>query len=205
VIPITQTRTGENGNCVSACLASILELPLQLVPDFAAETDSDDEFFAAVDKWLASKGLCYRHWPIGGPAPVGWHTIEGTSPRGGQHAVVAQNGKPVWDPHPEDGTGRGLVKPKWYGMLEPTARVMDGGVELTTVSHSETARIEIHAAGCTHTAGKSARNQSTRAWPSVEACVAAERAENLKDSGDPDWPRVIVAPCARTKTTPRRK
>ena len=131
MIPITQTRTGENGNCVSACLASILELPLQLVPDFAAETDSDDEFFAAVDKWLAGKGLCYRHWPIGGLAPVGWHTIEGISPRGGQHAVVAQNGKPVWDPHPKDGTGRGLVKPRWYGMLEPTARVTDAEENLS--------------------------------------------------------------------------
>jgi hypothetical protein len=44
-------------------------------------------------------------------------TIEGISPRGGQHACVALNGRLIWDPHPEDQTGRGLVKAEVYGLL----------------------------------------------------------------------------------------
>lgn len=122
LIPITQTRVGRKGNCLSACLASILEIPLQLVPDFAADTDSDEEFLLAVDAWLAKKGLRYRQVAVGETAPVGYHTTEGLSPRGGQHAVVAKDGAPVWDPHPPDGTGRGLVRPERYGVLEATAR-----------------------------------------------------------------------------------
>lgn len=118
MIPIVQTRTGDIGNCFAACLASILEVPLQAVPEFPYH--SDDEFFAAAQRWLATKGLRYRQVPIkNGYRPRGYTTIEGISPRGGQHACVALNGRLVWDPHPDDGTGHGLVKPTTYGLLEP--------------------------------------------------------------------------------------
>lgn len=122
MIPITQDRVGEDGNCLSACLASILEVPLQTVPDFAAETETDEEFLSAVDAWLAKKGLRYRQVALGDAAPVGWHTVEGLSPRGGQHACVAKNGALMWDPHPRDGTGRGLVRAERWGVLEPLRR-----------------------------------------------------------------------------------
>src|SRR5579875_1399637 len=62
MIPIRQTRTGEIGNCFAACLASILEIPLQVVPEFP--TGSDEQFFEAAQKWLATKGLRYRQVPI---------------------------------------------------------------------------------------------------------------------------------------------
>jgi hypothetical protein len=120
MIPVTQTITGEQGNCFTACLASILELPIREVPNFAKLTNSDEEFFAMVDEWLATRGLKYSSIPIYNRAvpPVGYGTIEGVSPRGGQHACVAYNGVMVFDPHPKDGTGRGLVEPQFWGILE---------------------------------------------------------------------------------------
>src|SRR5690348_7121769 len=64
MIPVTQTITGEQGNCFTACLASILELPIRAVPNFAKLTNSDEEFFAMVDEWLATRGLKYSTIPI---------------------------------------------------------------------------------------------------------------------------------------------
>lgn len=109
--PITQTRTGRDGNCFAACLASILETK---PPEFGSGAD----FWPRVDHWLALRGLQYTQVPVDVAAkPLGWHTIEGTSPRGGQHAIVGYNGRPVFDPHPQDGTGRGLAEQKCYGIL----------------------------------------------------------------------------------------
>ena len=120
MIPVTQTRTGADGNCFAACLASILEIPLRSVPDFG---DGDDFLEQAAD-FLAKHGLYYVQIPPNDAAFAAmcgagdiFHTIEGTSPRGGQHAVVGLNGEMVWDPHPEDGTGRGLVSVECFGLL----------------------------------------------------------------------------------------
>ena len=110
--PVTQSKVGAHGRCFPACVASILEVPEASVPGYE---DSPDVY-----QWLAKRGLEYRQVPIEDrPAPVGYHIIEGISPRGGQHAVVGLNGKIVHDPHPQDNTGRGLVKPERWGMLLP--------------------------------------------------------------------------------------
>jgi len=111
---VVQTRVGETGNCFAACLASILDLPLEAVP----EMSTDDQAERAND-FLAGYGLSYRRAFIDGKKPSGYSTIEGVSPRGGMHACVALDGELLWDPHPiEDGTGQGLVEPRYYGLLE---------------------------------------------------------------------------------------
>ena len=110
--PVTQSKVGAHGRCFPACVASILEVPESSVPGYEDMPD--------VYQWLERRGLQYAQAPIEGtPAPVGYHIIEGISPRGGQHAVVGLNGKTVHDPHPQDGTGRGLTKPERWGMLLP--------------------------------------------------------------------------------------
>ena len=115
---VTQSKVGAHGRCFPACVASILEVPEASVPGYEDTPD--------VYQWLAKRGLEYRQVPIdGNPAPVGYHIIEGISPRGGQHAVVGLDGKIVHDPHPQDGTGRGLVKPEHWGMLLPSKRALD--------------------------------------------------------------------------------
>lgn len=122
--PVEQTRTGPNGTCFQACLASILEIPVWEVPDFSTD---DDLFLQQVQEFLATKGLYYVQVPPDEPTVVAafkqslgpaYCTIEGTSPRGGQHAVVGDRGVMVWDPHPKsDGTGQGLVSVQCFGLL----------------------------------------------------------------------------------------
>ena len=114
MIPRTQSRVGESGTCFRSALASVLNLRESQVPDFP-EANCD----LGVDEFLKPRGLRYEEYPITNPAPSGYHFILGTSPRGGQHCVVGLNGKLAFDPHPQDGTGRGLAEPKSWGVLEP--------------------------------------------------------------------------------------
>jgi hypothetical protein len=124
MIPIVQSRTGEDGTCFRACVASILEVPEGAVPDFGA-SGGDDAWWRDIQDWLGGAGYSYRRAPVGGARPVGWSTIEGISPRGGMHACVAKDGELVHDPHPQDGTGRGLVEPRYYGLFEKIGRAAD--------------------------------------------------------------------------------
>lgn len=110
--PVTQSRTGKNGRCFPACIASILELPESAVPDL----DNTNE--KQVDRFLEPFNLVYRQFPAKGVVtPMGYYIVQGLSPRGGLHAVVGRNGRIVHDPHPQDGTGRGLVRVDSYGLL----------------------------------------------------------------------------------------
>lgn len=106
---------------MNACLASILEIPEADVPDFLG---TDQEWLAQLQQWLAPQGLYYVQIQPSEPTVKAafaagelYHTIEGLSPRGGMHACVGLNGRLVFDPHPQDGTGRGLVKVHCYGLL----------------------------------------------------------------------------------------
>ena len=115
-----QSRTGKTGTCFRTCLACILNLRENQVPDFKRANDDP-----AVNRWLAQFGLQYKELTITDPAPLGYHFILGLSPRGGQHAVVGYDGKLVWDSHPMDHTGRGLVKPEEWGVLVPVNKAHD--------------------------------------------------------------------------------
>lgn len=126
--PVLQTITtvdpakGIFGDCFRACIASILELPLDDVPHFVqigltphpddpqplAEGNSDWWYY--LRDWLRPRGLIYFDIPAGEDAPdalisaLGYHTITGLSPRGDwQHVVVGRGGEIVHDPHPEGG------------------------------------------------------------------------------------------------------
>lgn len=100
-------REGDVGDCLSACVASLLNLPLDDVPVFVAEPN----WHAAMDNWLAERGLAliYLHflrgtWPWIPPRDVPL-IVGGQSPRGPWgHAVIG-----IWregamevlhDPHP---------------------------------------------------------------------------------------------------------
>jgi hypothetical protein len=114
--PVVQSRIGNRGTCFRAALASILNLREDQVPDFP-QANQDP----GVNRFLAKYGLRYEQRPITDPAPAGWGTVEGTSPRGGEHACVRYGGKLVWDPHPQDSTGQGLVEKKTWGVLMPVS------------------------------------------------------------------------------------
>ncbi len=56
--PVHQTiRDADTGNCFTASLASILDLPIDAVPNFAA--DHGDDWEAAAKAWLASRSLAF--------------------------------------------------------------------------------------------------------------------------------------------------
>lgn len=117
MIPVTQTRTGLQGNCFEACLASLLDVPIYAIP----ELGHDPEFMPNLQKYLFPLGRFYFQLKPDDPllpeifaAGPTWHTMEGISPRGGPHACVAMNGKLVHDPHPG---GDGLQVLECFGFL----------------------------------------------------------------------------------------
>ena len=101
--PIDQTlfRSGtEHGNCVPACIASILEMPLYRVPHFASAYGP--YFIKQMREWFERQemGLMYLNGCATWPAAA--HSIAtGQSPRGDfLHSVVWFGRKIAHDPHP---------------------------------------------------------------------------------------------------------
>ncbi len=121
--PVSQTLFGDKiGNCFAACIASLLELPINEVPNFCAYPA--DSWTEKLDEWLAARGLFSvevrldPEKPVLYPVPVGVFCIlTGPSPRGSfLHSVIGgsvrcgeQHGfEIVHDPHPS-GAGFGGV------------------------------------------------------------------------------------------------
>lgn len=122
MIPIQQTVLGPRGNCMAACWASILECPIEEVPDYQAIHAEGGSWLNAVNTWLSKHyGLLYielEPWISPAVIPMGWHLINGDSPREGVggHSCVGFCGHLVWDPHP---SRRGLERIDNWGILVP--------------------------------------------------------------------------------------
>jgi hypothetical protein len=102
---VHQTRFGSEGNCFSACVASIMDLPIDDVPNF--ENSGSGSWFVCASEWLAARGHhLVQLFP--GQEFTGYHIGCGLSPRGYRHSVVYRAGEPVHDPHPD---GAGLEAP----------------------------------------------------------------------------------------------
>lgn len=98
--PVDQTKFGSpDGNCFQASVASILELPLEEVPDF----DGDD-WYEKFTEWLKPRGFYPLTFKMGEwkPPPDAYTIFGGKSPRGDWlHAVVGIGGEVAHDPHPD--------------------------------------------------------------------------------------------------------
>lgn len=103
MIPVDQTTFGvPGGNCQSAALASILELPLEDVPHFASGDDhSADTMWANVAKWLELRGLYPINflWEDIACRPSAYYLLFGQS-KDGPHCVVAKGREIAHDPNP---------------------------------------------------------------------------------------------------------
>ena len=102
---VHQPEQGRHGDCMRACIASLLDLPRDAVPNFA-QMDADGEG----NFWLLLADFCRQHgysfvtmqgrfvWAD----DAIYHVISGPSPpiNGGHHAVVGRNGQVFFDPHP---------------------------------------------------------------------------------------------------------
>lgn len=96
------------GNCMQAAVASILDLPLDDVPHFAA-ADDWDHLFA---RWLHDRRMICLQVPIlklPDDMPV---LLTGESPRGVSHMVVGLGIGIAHDPHPSR-DGLKTIKHAW--------------------------------------------------------------------------------------------
>ena len=95
----------ERGNCFPACVASLLEIPLNQVPNIEELFDCYAWFDVFVC-WLENKGYEYVVSTKDECENSGdYYLVSGKSPRGDfNHIVIYKDGKMVHDPHP-DGTG----------------------------------------------------------------------------------------------------
>jgi hypothetical protein len=113
--PVIQTKTEfGKGNCLAACIASILEIEIDVIPDLKS-----GENFKGLKDFLAERGIVpiWIHNKTLGTSYVGYSPgfciLIGDSPRSEKvhHAVVAKpNGYGydiVHDPHPEGGGLKG--------------------------------------------------------------------------------------------------
>lgn len=136
---IDQTTFGyPEGNCFMACIASILEVPLEKLPNLYEETcswDKESEQWIHGDWWSVTLKAVRNHgWELifvarGDVAPQGYAIAGGDSPReeamtedgeNAGHAVVYLDGIDlVHDPHPDR---TGLLNnevTEWYLLLPP--------------------------------------------------------------------------------------
>lgn len=119
MLPVYQTifqSENVDGNCLQACVASLLELDMAEVPNFSSY---GDYWFMELVKWGLNKGFLVL--TIDGYPPTEVYSIVGgKSPRGDfTHAVVyGPNGNMVHDPHP---SGDGLCENEvyWYYLFVP--------------------------------------------------------------------------------------
>jgi hypothetical protein len=145
MIPVTQTKVvvknskGEEvvrGNCYAACIASLLEVPIDQVPNVEVFFHIEDSSYwqEVMLTFLNSKGweLSSDHrFRVFHNEEIGveegkreewikeltdkYYLVSGKSQRGVYHICIYQNGKLVHDPHP---TKEGLLTETYFQVLE---------------------------------------------------------------------------------------
>lgn len=103
---------GVPGDCFRACVASIMNLPLEGVPHFML---FGDKWFDTFVLWIGLQGYDVRFATDADEVPADrFYILSGKSPRGAfNHAVVARNGAVVHDPHPDRTGVESFVSAIW--------------------------------------------------------------------------------------------
>lgn len=107
---------GKHGNCLSAVLASLLHVDIEVIPVFS----NPDTWIVDLNRWLRTYGLAYVTLPNFDLAAFGisglFHEIAGNTSRSTDvpHACVAVDGKVTFDPHP---SAAGLRSVDSYGIF----------------------------------------------------------------------------------------
>lgn len=104
--PVFQTLVGPvDGNCLAACIASLLEIGIDDVPDLSPHPEDAMGWTLKFREYMKSHGVypvIYSPGYFQPPAGV-YYLIWGTSPRNLPHSVIGRNGKIVHDPNPAGG------------------------------------------------------------------------------------------------------
>lgn len=119
--PIQQSA---NNDCIRACVASLLELPLESVPNFMDK--GPEGYWGAIQEWLYPQGLYLLQIELN--EHTRWNAVQhpalcvifGELESGTSHAVVGkfEVGEfiPLWDPLPES---NGLINVTSVGVILP--------------------------------------------------------------------------------------
>lgn len=125
--PVFQNRFGEGGNCLEACVASLLEISLDEVGYFGG----DKTYESGMAEFLASRGYIYvlvdapnklERDMLEAMFAAGnvYHIMEGVCKDGAPHAIIGLNGEQDFDPHPEyvqHESGPGLKRVDGWGFV----------------------------------------------------------------------------------------
>lgn len=119
--PVDQTVFGPMGNCQSACIASILGIPLRDIPNFWYMGDTPQACYAALREWLHERGWTILTFPVHDPGVLtnyieGYLIIGGRTSGGLEHSTIWHKGKMVHDPHPDR---KGLTEITQVDILYP--------------------------------------------------------------------------------------
>lgn len=102
---VAQTKFGAEGNCVAACWASLLGVPIERIPDLCVEQQfrAESEFAASLGLALYSVGdVGSGSWDCpGDPRSEAVYMAAGVAARGISHRVLMRDGVLAWDPHPD--------------------------------------------------------------------------------------------------------
>jgi hypothetical protein len=137
MIKVEQTLLAPpEGNCFAACVASILELPIDKVPNYRSEGAG---WWYEWQKWLKPRNLALLGWSsddLGDPE-VRADTLRGYSictveyhlPRRAEplrHSCVALDGKIIWNPHPLRDTQQHDAVSDWivFRVLDPAKPIL---------------------------------------------------------------------------------
>lgn len=84
------------GNCMQACVASLLDLPMEEVPHFHHDGCDAPTFWERVEEFFLSKGYVMSYGNMYDCINIS----SGPSKRGTTHCVLTQQDKLLHDPHP---------------------------------------------------------------------------------------------------------
>lgn len=116
------TPDKQRGNCLTAVVASLMDLPIDGVPDFVQDDVDHDvdrgwDWWARLQQFVCEHGSQVEYLRVEGdettafrvPEPEEFYAVIGLSPRDPKihHIVIYRDGQMVHDPHPDR---TGLVK-----------------------------------------------------------------------------------------------
>ena len=109
-----------NGDCYAACLASLLDLPLWMVPPFDQMFGrGNGEWRERSEEWLQrmfrKKLVRTEGHPVQSLPLPEFYIANGMAARGVYHSTIWTKGRMVHDPHP---SGSGLKEVEWCYHLE---------------------------------------------------------------------------------------
>lgn len=179
-------------DCISACLASVLEIPLKEVPRFFEIAGADEtEWWRAIKAWLATRGWGVINIDCNAfklRRIDGYLIVAGESARGLGHSTVWHKGKMIHDPHPEQS---GIKEPREIDLLYP----LDPAAMRLKDSPSNGRRVGDFDGYVQDEQEKAARQEAERRViatrgsydvPGFEACVEAEIANIAEEQPSRD-------------------